>query len=110
MPGIYGPGRLGTDRLAAGTTAIAETEAGPGNRIHVDDLVRCCMAALSPEVPAGLYNVGDEAERTWSPMRLSFLNESRQVDVRKMREILRPSLAFADPVEGIARSLAAEQE
>lgn len=136
VPGIYGPGRLGTDRLAAGTTAIAEDEAGPGNRIHVADLVRCCIAALATDVPAGVYNVGDgdhrsstwflsevarqaglappdivsrdEAERTFSPMRLSFLNESRRVDVRKMREVLKPPVEFLDPAAGITASLAAE--
>lgn len=138
VPGIYGPGRLGTDRLAAGTTAIAEAEAGPGNRIHVADLVRCCIAALAPDVPAGIYNVGDgdyrsstwflsevarqaglappnivsrdEAERTFSPVRLSFLNESRRVDVQKMREVLKPFIEFTNPADGISTSLAAESD
>ena len=137
VPGIYGPGRLGADRLAAGTSAIREADAGPGNRIHVDDLVSCCIAALAPSVPSGAYNVGDgdhrsstwfleevarqaglpppatvsreEALRTFSPMRLSFLNESRRVDVSRMRDVLRPGLAFANPAEGIAASLAAEE-
>ena len=137
VPGIYGPGRLGTDRLRAGASVIAEAEAGPGNRIHVDDLVSCCIAALSAGTPTGIYNVGDgdersstwfsrevarqaglpppieisraEAEAQWSPMRLSFLNESRRVDVGRMREVLEPSLAYMDPAAGIAASLAQER-
>ena len=137
VPGIYGPGRLGTDRLAAGTTMIAESEAGPGNRIHVDDLTSCVLAALAPAVPAGIYNVGDgdyrsstwflgevarqsglpgpesvsreEALRTFSPMRLSFLLESRRVDVGKMLKLMRPALAYTNPAAGIAAALAEEQ-
>ncbi len=137
VPGIYGPGRLGTDRLGAGTTVIRESEAGPGNRIHVDDLASAAIAALSDAAPAGIYNVGDgdyrsstwflnevarqaglpapheisrdEAFETFSPMRLSFLRESRRVDVGRMRDILRPEFAYADPAAGIAASLAEEK-
>lgn len=137
VPGIYGPGRLGTERLAAGTSVIAEADAGPGNRIHVADLVSCCVAALSPRAPAGVYNVGDGDERSstwfsgevarqaglplpqpislrqareeWSPMRLSFVAESRRVDVGRMRGVLRPEFEYTDPVAGIAASLAEEQ-
>ena len=136
VPGIYGPGRLGLDRIASGAPVIAENDANPGNRIHVDDLAGCCVAALSPEVPGGIYNVGDgdtrsstwftmeiarqaglprppcvsreEAEKTFSPMRLSFLRESRIVDVTKMREILGYHPTYADPGDGIAASLRAE--
>jgi nucleoside-diphosphate-sugar epimerase len=136
VPGIYGPGRLGLDRIAAGIPMIAEEDAHPGNRIHVDDLAGCCIAALSPEVPGGIYNVGDgdtrsstwftlqvagqaglppppcvsreEAERTFSPMRLSFLRESRIVDVTKMREVLGYHAVYSDPADGIAATLSAE--
>lgn len=136
VPGIYGPQRLGLDRIAAGAPVIAEEDANPGNRIHVDDLAGCCTAALSPGVPGGIYNVGDgdtrsatwftfevarqaglppppcvsreEAGRTFSPMRLSFLRESRVVDVTKMREVLGYKPDYSDPAEGIAASLLAE--
>jgi nucleoside-diphosphate-sugar epimerase len=137
VPGIYGPGRLGTERIRAATPVLREEDAGPGNRIHVDDLASCCIAALSSEVPAGIYNVGDgdtrtttwfmnevarqaglpppptvtrkEAERTFSPMRLSFLRESRIVDVTKMREILGVLPKYTNPADGIAASLKEEQ-
>ena len=136
VPGIYGPGRLGTERIRAATPVLREEDASPGNRIHVDDLASCCIAALSSEVPAGIYNVGDgdtrtttwfmnevarqaglpppptvtreEAQRTFSPMRLSFLRESRIVDVTKMREILGVLPKYTNPADGIAASLAEE--
>jgi nucleoside-diphosphate-sugar epimerase len=134
IPGIYGPGRLGLDRIREGMPIIAEEDANPGNRIHVDDLAACCIAALSEDVPGGIYNVGDgdhrsstwftnevarqaslpppptvsreEAEKTFSPMRLSFLRESRIVDTQKMRDVL--GITPTNPVDGIARSLAEE--
>jgi nucleoside-diphosphate-sugar epimerase len=89
-------------------------------------------------VPAGIYNVGDgdtrtttwfmnevarqaglappptvtrdEAERTFSPMRLSFLRESRIVDVSKMRQTLGLNPKFTNPADGIAASLREEQD
>ena len=133
VPGIYGPDRLGLDRIRAGTPVLDEEDANPGNRIHVDDLVTCCIAALSPDVPGGVYNVGDgdtrsttwftnevarqaalpppptvsreEAERTFSPMRLSFLRESRIVDITKMRSTLGVVPQYTNPADGIAASL-----
>ena len=138
VPGIYGPGRLGTERIRAGTPVIEEKDANPGNRIHVDDLATCCIAALSPDVPDGIYNVGDgdhrsgtwftsevarqaglppppassldEAEKTFSPMRLSFLRESRIVDTTKMHEVLNVTPKYSDAADGIAASLAQESD
>ena len=52
VPGIYGPGRVGLERIGAGEPVIVESEAGPGNRIHVDDLATCCIRALSADPPA----------------------------------------------------------
>ena len=134
VPGIYGPGRLGVDRIGAGQAYLRESEANPGNRIHVDDLVSCCLAALSTDTPTGVYNVGDGDHRsaTWfakevarqanlpeppeisraraaqefSPMRLAFLASSRKVDTSRMREIL--GVTPRSPEEGIQQSLRAE--
>ena len=134
VPGIYGPGRLGVERIRARAANIRESEANPGNRIHVDDLVRCCGAAIPAVVPAGIYNVGDgdhrsatwfagevarqcglgapptisreDAEREFSAMRLSFLGESRRIDTTKMREVLGVTPRYPDAADGIAASLA----
>ena len=133
VPGIYGPGRLGIEGIKSGARFLVEADANPGNRIHVDDLVRCCFAALSPEVPAGIYNVGDgdarsrtwfmtevarqcgldapptvnraEAEKTFPKERLSFLTESRRLDLRKMRDVLGVTPKYRDASTGIAASL-----
>ena len=131
VPGIYGPGRLGLDRLRQGGSYIDESEASPGNRIHVDDLASCCIAALDDGTPGGIYNVADgdhrsatwfagevarqaglpaprtisraRAEREFSPMRLAFLASSRMVDATKMREVL--GVVPRSPEEGIRQSL-----
>ncbi len=132
-PGIYGPGRLGIERIAAGMPVLDEQSANPGNRIHVDDLVRCCIAALSPAAPAGVYNVGDgdhrsshwfsnevarqsglpappeisldEARQQFSAQRLSFMTESRIVDTTRMRDVLGLTPRYANPEDGIRASL-----
>jgi nucleoside-diphosphate-sugar epimerase len=135
VPGIYGPGRLGVDRINAGTVFIQESDAHPGNRIHVEDLVRCCTAAIQPTIPAGIYNVGDgdhrssiafattvakladlnlpttvsreTANETFSELRLSFLRESRTLDTSKMRRYLcEPH--YTNPEDGIRESLTTE--
>ncbi len=133
VPGIYGPGRLGVERIQDRLPVIAENDTGPGNRIHVDDLVNCCAVALTPRAQEGVYNVGDGDHRssTWftievarqcrleppptismqdaasefSPMRLSFLKESRNVDTRKMREVLGITPKYANAEDGIRASL-----
>jgi nucleoside-diphosphate-sugar epimerase len=118
VPGIYGPGRLGTDGVRSAMPVLEEKDANPGNRIHVDDLATCCIAALSPDVrdvarQAGLLPppaIGlAEAQKTFSPMRLSFLRESRIVDTTKMREVLGVTPKYADAADGIAASLAEEE-
>ncbi len=133
VPGIYGPGRLGLERIREGAPVLEESTANPGNRIHVDDLATCCIAALANGVPAGIYNLGDGDHRTstwfadevarqaglpappkidrvqaaqaFSPMRLAFLASSRVVDTTRMREILGVTPRYEDPVEGIRASL-----
>ena len=136
VPGIYGPGRLGTDRIQAAMPVIDEKDASPGNRIHVDDLATCCIAGLSPDVPDGIYNVGDgdhrsstwfknelarqlglpapteigmdEAARVFSPMAMSFLSESRIVDTARMRNVLGVMPRYPNAEDGIRASLEEE--
>ncbi len=133
VPGIYGPGRLGIERIREQLPIVREEDVGPGNRIHVDDLAACCAAALDDSTPAGIYNVGDgdhrtsawftgevaqqldlppppeitmaDAEQQFSPMRLSFLRDQRRVDTSKMRTMLGITPKYANPADGIAASL-----
>ena len=136
VPGIYGPGRLGFQRILSGAPVIAEEDATPGNRIHVDDLAACCVDALRSALPIGVCNVGDgdyrsgtwfanrtaelaglpspppvtwaDAEASFSEERLSFLSEPRRIDTHKMTDVLGFVPRYADPDEGIRASLAAD--
>ena len=132
VPGIYGPDRLPLERLGRGEPVIRPEDSGPGNRIHVDDLVSACVAAV--ETPAsGVFNVGDgdhasttefllktaslagltpprlvslaEARGQVSPGMLEFLVESRRVDTTRMRDELGVIPRYADLESGIAASL-----
>ena len=133
VPGIYGPGRLPLDRLQRGEPALRPQDAGPGNRIHVDDLVSACVAALERPVQ-GVFNVTDgnpassteflqrtaalaglpppplvalaDAPGKISPGMLAFLGERRRVDNRRMREVLGIEPRHARLDDGIAASLA----
>jgi len=127
---------MNVERIRGGMVLIQESDANPGNRIHVDDLASCCIAALSDEAPAGIYNIGDgdfrsptwfsnevarqsglaapptiswaDAQEEFSAMRLSFLKESRRVDTRKMRDVLGVTPRYANPEDGIRASLLPE--
>ena len=134
IPGIYGPGRLPMDRLRQADPAIDPSEATPGNRIHVTDLVSACVAAgLNAHADRRIYNVTDgsedshtqflqrvariaclplpplvsreEAERTFSPLSWSFLRESRRVDNSRMLAELGVVLRYGDLDAGIRASL-----
>lgn len=136
VAGIYGPGRLGLDRLRNGQAILSEAASGPANRIHVDDLVACCIAAMSESAPPGTYNIADgdhrssswftrtaarlaglpappeigleEAARLWSTKRLYFLSESRRLDTQKMRTVL--GVTPRDAEDGIRASLGTDSD
>ena len=112
---------------------MREREAGINNRIHVDDLVEACARAIANPDARGVYNVTDgrplsstafinlvakvaglpappqvsmeEAQLTFSPERLSFLNESRRVSNERMLKHLGVVLKYADVEAGIRASL-----
>lgn len=137
VPGIYGPGRLPLERLSRGEPALRAEDSGPGNRIHVDDLVTACVAALERPVD-GAFNVTDgnpattteflqrtaavaglpapelvalaDAPGRISAGMLAYLRESRRVDNRRMRTVLGVEPRYTSLDEGIAASLAAAQE
>ncbi len=134
VPGIYGPDRLPLAGIAQGAPILRAEDCGPGNRIHRDDLARCCLAALTTGHANRVFNVCDddhstscaftlevarqagmpappqismaEARQTFSAMRLSFLTESRSLNNRRMHEQLGVQLAYPDMASGIAASLA----
>jgi nucleoside-diphosphate-sugar epimerase len=134
VPGIYGPGRLGIERIRAAEPVIREEDANPGNRIHADDLAAAAIAALTRNIPSGVYNISDgdhrsstwfaltvarlaglkappllsreEAMRTFAETRLSFLAESRTLDTQKMRQVLNFAPRYTNAEDGIRASLA----
>jgi nucleoside-diphosphate-sugar epimerase len=132
VPGIYGPHRLPLDRLKGGEPVLRPEDAGPGNRIHVEDLVTVCEAALEQAV-AGVIPVGDgnhasigafmervaalgglppprrvtwgEAQREISPGLLAYLQSSRRVLTHRMRQELGVTPRYTDLDAGICASL-----
>ena len=135
VPGIYGPGRLPLDRLRRGEPALSESEAGPGNRIHVEDLAEICVTALlKPQACNRVYNVGDgdhttstaflgivarlaglapppqlpltQLQALKSATALSFLGESRRVDTTRLRTELGFKPRYGNLEESIRASLA----
>jgi nucleoside-diphosphate-sugar epimerase len=134
VPGIYGPHRLPLDRLRRNEPALRDADAGPGNRIHVDDLAAAITAAIDQPQAQGVYNVtdGDHASTTeylrmtaaaaglpppalvdkTTAMAaipagmLSFLLESRRVDNRRMLEDLGVQLQYPTLQSGVLASMA----
>jgi nucleoside-diphosphate-sugar epimerase len=133
VPGIYGPDRLPLERLTRLEPALRPEDSGPANRIHVDDLVTACVAAIERPVE-GVYNAGDgdhssttvflqatarlaglpppelvslaEAPGRISPGMLAYLVESRRVDTKRMREELGVTPRYDTVAAGVAASLA----
>jgi len=133
VSGIYGPNRLGLEKLEKEYSIINEDEAKPSNRIHIRDLTNCCIAALTEKNASGIYNISDgdfrsnswfvkticklkginqpreisheEALKTWNKSRVSFLTESRRLDTKKLNKELKVKLLYKNPLEGIKASL-----
>ncbi|TFH30294.1 MAG: SDR family oxidoreductase [Deltaproteobacteria bacterium] len=129
VSGIYGPGRLPVDAVRRGAPVVREEEAPWTNRIHADDLAAVCVAAAERGRDGAVYNVADgvpgtitqyynavadlrglprpsavtmeEARKVMSPGMLSYLSESRRVDVRRMREELAVTLRYPDLAAGL---------
>lgn len=134
VPGIYGPDRLPLERLRRREPALREEDAGPGNRIHVDDLATAIAAAIDRPSAQGVFNVTDgdyasttaylqltaevagieppplvsraEARATIPAGMLSFLLESRRVDNRRMLASLGVQLQHPTLRSGVLASFA----
>jgi nucleoside-diphosphate-sugar epimerase len=130
VAGIYGPGKLPLDRLKKGLPMIGADEAPWTNRIHIDDLVQVCAAAMARGRDGEVYNVSDgrpgnmrdyfdrvadlaglpraplirlaEAGGRLSAGLMSYLGESRRLDNRKMIAELRVQLRYPTLAEGLA--------
>ncbi|MFD2111901.1 SDR family oxidoreductase [Thiorhodococcus fuscus] len=127
--GIYGPGRLPLERIRRAVPMVRAEEAPYTNRIHVDDLVEVCVAAMENGVDGAVYNVSDdhpssmtdyfmqvaeaagleppplislaEADGQLSAGMMSYMGESRRLSNRKLREELGVELRYPTLVEGL---------
>jgi nucleoside-diphosphate-sugar epimerase len=134
VPGIYGPHRLPLERLERREPALRDEDAGPGNRIHVDDLAAAIATAVDTPDAQGVFNVTDgdpasttaylritaaaagleppplvskdDARRVIPAAMLSFLLESRRVDNRRMCNELGLQLQYPTLQSGVLASLA----
>jgi len=133
VAGIYGPGRLPLARLRQGLPMIHESEAPFTNRIHADDLVSVCEAAMAQGTRGEIYNVSDgtpgnmadyfnlvadlaeldrppvisraKARKELPASMLSYLQESRRIDNRKMLDELGVILKYPSLREGLPACL-----
>ncbi|MBK1655545.1 SDR family oxidoreductase [Allochromatium vinosum] len=133
VAGIYGPDRLPLERLKRGLPLVRPEEAPYSNRIHVDDLVTVCVAAMERGRHGAIFNVSDgqpstmtdyfiriaeaaglphpplitmaEASAHLSEGMMGYMSESRRLSSRRLREDLGVELQYPALAEGLAQAL-----
>lgn len=133
VAGIYGPGKLPLERLHKNLPLVRKEESPWTNRIHIDDLVQVCVAAMERGRSGEAYNVSDgspgtmidyfnliaeladlppppaislaQAEGQLSEGMLSYMRESRRVDNSKLRRELGVSLIYPSMESGLPACL-----
>ena len=136
VPGIYGPGRLPIGKVKSGRPVLREGDAPYSNRIHADDLARICVDVVTDGEPSETYNVNDgnpgsitqyyftladllgierpptismeAAREQFSPMLLSFLEESKRLDISKLRDHIGYEPIYPSLEKGVAATLKEE--
>ncbi|HTY99519.1 MAG TPA: SDR family oxidoreductase [Rhodocyclaceae bacterium] len=129
-PGIYAADRLPLERLGRGSPVLRPEDDVVTNHIHAEDLARACVAALARGRANRVYNVNDdsdlamgdwydrladafgmarpprlarrEAARALPPAVLSFMNESRRLDNRRLKRELKLRLRYPTVDDGIS--------
>ena len=135
VPGIYGKGRLPVDRINSGEPILKKEESRVTNLIHVEDLARLVVAGLQIDninmceiinisdgnpvsstdyyeriakvlgIKISNYITYEEARTVYTEKRLSFLNESRVLNVDKMNTMLPGCVKYQSLDDGIRASL-----
>jgi nucleoside-diphosphate-sugar epimerase len=128
-PGIYAADRLPLERLRSGAPVLRAEDDVYTSHIHADDLAMIVCRALQADAPAGVYNAADDTEMKMGdwfdfvadrfgfvrPPRiarvaaagavpsklLSFMNESRRLDNRKLKQVLGVRLRYPTVHEGL---------
>jgi len=104
VAGIYGPDKLPLERLRRQVPMIGADEAPWTNRIHIDDLVSTCEAAMARDLyglPRAPLIRLSQAEGQLSAGLLSYLGESRRLDNRKMLDELGVTLRYPSLADGL---------
>jgi nucleoside-diphosphate-sugar epimerase len=135
LPGIYGPGRSGFDRLRSGQARRIISPGQVFSRIHVDDLAAGLEASIARPRAGGIYNLCDDepcpnseviayaaqllglpippevplAEADLSPTEARFYAESKRVSNARAKAELGWRPAYPTYREGLAAVLAAER-
>lgn len=130
VAGIYAADRLPLERLRSGLPVVAAAEAPWSNRIHADDLVTICLAAMERAPAGAIYNVCDNQPSTMtdyfcqvaaavglpappqiplsaapahlSPGLLSYMQESRRLRNDKVLTELGVTLRYPTLADGLA--------
>ena len=131
VPGIYAADRLPLRRLEQGTPALRFEDDVYTNHIHADDLARIVMLALNRGRSGRIYHAVDgtrlkmadyfdavadrfglpraprlpraELAQVVSPLLLSYMSESRQLDNTRLTRELRVRLQYPDVATALAR-------
>lgn len=129
VAGIYGPGRLPLERLRRGDPILRSDQASFSNRIHADDLANICIAAAAIQSGLEIFNVCDgqpssmseyflsvaevfgipapeeidwqQAQQQFSTEMLSYLRESRRLNIDKLKQHLNITFQYPDLRAGL---------
>ncbi|MEA3639365.1 MAG: SDR family oxidoreductase [Lamprobacter sp.] len=130
VAGIYACDRLPLARIRSAQPVVKVDEAPWSNRIHAEDLVEICIAAMERAPTGAVYNVCDghpssmtdyfcqvadaaglprppqiplaEADGQVSAGMLSYFKESRRLSNQRLLDELKISLRYPDLAQGLA--------
>ena len=129
VAGIYDLNKLPINKINAGLKVLEMKTAPASNRIHAADLANICIAAMQSKLHNKIFNVADgnpssisdyfiqtsrifnltppleisweQAQNDLSPEMLSYLTESKKIDVKFMQKELRVTLSFPTLAKGL---------
>ncbi len=129
VSGIYGPGKLPLKRIQAQTPIVREQDSPFSNRIHADDLLEICLQAGLSDKIEGIFNCADghptsmcdyfmkvadanhlpkpptitlqQAKTQLSAGMLSYMEESRRIDNKKLLSTFQITLKYPDLDTGL---------
>ena len=129
VAGIYCLEKLPIERLKNGMKVLHPNIAPASNRIHADDLANCCVKAMFDGPANEVFNIADghpssisdyfiqiakifhlpepellnwdQAEKEISPAMLSYLHESKKINIDKLLNVLNIKLNFPTLIDGL---------